>query len=36
VKRCRPGDVESIGAEGGVAGMDKINEMQQLTQLLGV
>jgi hypothetical protein len=31
-----PGDVESIGAEGGVADMDKIDEIQQLTQLLGV
>jgi hypothetical protein len=31
-----PGDVESIGAEGGVANMDKIDEIQQLTQLLGV
>jgi hypothetical protein len=30
------GDVESIGAEGGVADMDKIDEIQQLTQLLGV
>ena len=29
-----PGDVESIGAE--VADMDKIDEIQQLTQLLGV
>jgi hypothetical protein len=29
-----PGDVESIGAEGGVADMDKIDEIQQLTQLL--
>jgi hypothetical protein len=29
-----PGDVESIGAEGGVTDMDKIDEMQQLTQLL--
>ena len=31
-----PGDVESIGAEGGVTDMDKIDEIQQLTQLLGV
>jgi hypothetical protein len=31
-----PGDVESIGADGGVADMDKIDEIQQLTQLLGV
>ena len=31
-----PGDVESIGAEGGVEDMDKIDEIQQLTQLLGV
>ena len=30
------GDVESIGAEGGVTDMDKIDEIQQLTQLLGV
>ena len=26
-----PGDVESIGAEGGVTDMDKIDEIQQLT-----
>ena len=31
-----PGDVESIGAEGGVTDMNKIDEIQQLTQLLGV
>lgn len=31
-----PGDVESMGAEGGVADMDEIEEIQQLTQLLGV
>ena len=31
-----PGDVESIGAEGGVTDKDKIDEIQQLTQLLGV
>ena len=31
-----PGDVESIGAEGGVTDMDKIDEIPQLTQLLGV
>jgi hypothetical protein len=31
-----PGDVESIGAEGGVAYMDKIHAIQQLTELLGV
>jgi hypothetical protein len=33
-----PGDVESIGAERGVTDicMDKIDEIQQLTQLLGV
>jgi hypothetical protein len=30
------GHVESIGAEGGVTDMDKIDEIQQLTQLLGV
>jgi hypothetical protein len=30
------GDVESIGAEGRVTDMDKIDEIQQLTQLLGV
>jgi hypothetical protein len=29
-------DVESIGAESGVTDMDKIDEIQQLTQLLGV
>ena len=31
-----PGDVESIGAEGGVAGMDEIEEIRQLTLLLYV
>ena len=31
-----PGDVESIDAEGGVTDMDKIDEIPQLTQLLGV
>ena len=31
-----PGDVESIGAEDGVADMDKIDEIQQLTQFSGV
>ena len=31
-----PGDVESIGAEVGVTDMDKIDEVQQLSQLLGV
>jgi hypothetical protein len=32
-----PGDVESIGAEGGVTDMGKIDEIQQLTlELLGV
>jgi hypothetical protein len=31
-----PGDVESICAEGGIADMDKIDEIQQLTQMLGV
>ena len=31
-----PGDVESIGAEVGVTDMDKIDEIQQLSQLLGV
>ena len=32
-----PGDVESIGcAEGGVADMGMIDEIQQLTKLLGV
>jgi hypothetical protein len=31
-----PGDVERIGAEGGVADMDKIEEIQQLPQLLGM
>ena len=31
-----PGDVESIGAEGGVADMDEIEEIRQLTLLLYV
>ena len=31
-----PGDVESIGAEGGVADMDEIEEIRQLTLLLDV
>ena len=31
-----PGDVESVGAEGGVADMDEIEEIWQLTQLLDV
>ncbi len=31
-----PGDVESMGAEGGVADMDEIEEIWQLTQLLDV
>ena len=31
-----PGDVESIGAEGGVADMDEIEEILQLTLLLYV
>jgi hypothetical protein len=31
-----PGDVESTFAEGGIADMDKIDEIQQLTQMLGV
>ena len=31
-----PGDVESIVAECGVSNMDIIDEIQQLTQLLGV
>ncbi len=31
-----PGDVESIGAEGGVADMDEIEENRQLTLLLYV
>jgi hypothetical protein len=30
------GDAESIGAEGRVADIDKIDEIEQLTQLLGV
>ena len=36
--RCEemPSDVESMGAEGGVADMDEIEEIQQLTQFLGV
>ncbi len=29
-----PGDVESMGAEGGVADMDESEEIRQLTQLL--
>ncbi len=28
-----PGDVESVGAEGVVAGMDEIEEIWQLTQI---
>ncbi len=37
VKRCLvSGDVESIGAEGGVADMDEIEEIRQLTLLLDV
>ena len=31
-----PSDVESVGAEGGVADMDEIEEIRQLTQLLDV
>ena len=31
-----PGDVESIGAEGGVADMDEIEKVWQLTLLLYV
>ncbi len=31
-----PGYVESIGAEGGVADMDEIEEIRQLTLLLDV
>ncbi len=31
-----PGDVESLGAEGGVADMDEIEDIQQLTKLLEV
>ncbi len=31
-----PGDVESVGAEGGVSDMDEIEEIWQLTQLLDV
>ncbi len=31
-----PGDVESIGAEGGVADMDEIEEIRQLTLPLDV
>jgi hypothetical protein len=31
-----PGDVKSIGAEGGDTDMDEIDKIQQLTQLLGV